>query len=193
MNQKIIFNGKSYNSVTEMPREVREAYERINKCFEDRDADGVPDVLQNQGLQGLGQAFGMIGEIAKLSQSGQLDNQHQFSIIQVSEQAITINGKTYRSVDEMPDHILQIYENAIRQSEPGKEEIYEESWRQRPRQSYFVPHDDENFQSASASTNPTMETVTSNSTLLILAIAVAVVICIGLMAWLVLGGFSPFS
>lgn len=36
MPSKIVFNGKEYNSVDEMPTDVREAYQKMRGLFEDK-------------------------------------------------------------------------------------------------------------------------------------------------------------
>jgi hypothetical protein len=80
--KKIIFNGREYSSVDEMPPDVREAYERITRTFADSDGDGVPDVLE--GLAG--------------------------NTVSTTTSKIVVNGREYSSVDEMPPDVRQIYE-----------------------------------------------------------------------------------
>ena len=43
MSQRIVFNGKTYDSLDEMPPKERKAYEAISAVFADKDANGVPD------------------------------------------------------------------------------------------------------------------------------------------------------
>lgn len=43
---KIIFNGKEYNSISEMPQEIRVQYEKLIQIFGDSDKNGVPDILE---------------------------------------------------------------------------------------------------------------------------------------------------
>ena len=46
----IIINGKTYNSLDEVPPDERKMYESLlGSVFADADHDGVPDVLQAQG------------------------------------------------------------------------------------------------------------------------------------------------
>lgn len=46
MNPKlIVIDGKTYNSVTEMPPDVRARYEQAMRSLEDADRDGTPDVF----------------------------------------------------------------------------------------------------------------------------------------------------
>lgn len=46
MQQNIIFNGKSYRSVEEMPPEIREAYESVMQIMADKNQNGVPDLFE---------------------------------------------------------------------------------------------------------------------------------------------------
>jgi|GEM_PF-1422632 len=86
MESKIIFNGREYANVNEMPPDVREAYERITKTFADSDGDGVPDVLE--GLSG--------------------------DTVSTTTSKIVVNGREYASADEMPSDVRQIYERMMK-------------------------------------------------------------------------------
>ena len=46
VEQPVQFNGKEYPSISSMPKEVRKAYEKLEKIFEDRDNNGVPDIFE---------------------------------------------------------------------------------------------------------------------------------------------------
>ncbi len=46
---KIIFNGKEYSSVDEMPPNVRQAYEQAMSAFADQNKNGMPDVFESSG------------------------------------------------------------------------------------------------------------------------------------------------
>ena len=49
MGNRIIFNGKEYQSVDEMPPDIRRAYEGVMGIFADKDANGLPDLLEGHG------------------------------------------------------------------------------------------------------------------------------------------------
>ncbi len=49
----IIFNGRSYNSVEEMPANERQAYDQMMQIFEDKNGNGVPDFLEGDMMQKL--------------------------------------------------------------------------------------------------------------------------------------------
>ena len=43
---QIMFNGKTYNSLEEMPANERMAYEQMQKIFVDANGNGIPDFLE---------------------------------------------------------------------------------------------------------------------------------------------------
>lgn len=191
MAEKIIFNGKSYGSIAEMPPDARALYEKMSKVFADADQDGVPDVFQQGGFEGLRSSFGTLKELYQMAQAGEIENQNQLAIIQIGESSIMVNGKTYRSPEEMPRQVRLVYEQAVQTAEPGEYQIYDEPWRKRERDSYFRPHDDEKIEPAYASqpTGSVMEPVGTNFWLLA-AIAAAVLLCAGagVLLWLMEAG-----
>ncbi len=189
MVEKIIFNGKVYRSVREMPADVRTAYERINRFLIDNDQDGVPDILQDKGLQGLKEVFGLIKEVSKSSQQNSAGT-HQMGIIKLTDSYIEVNGKRYRSVEEMPRNVQYAYETIMADLDPSEAGIFDEAWRAIPREEYFEPHDDEylNPQQSSFDYENPIEEVSANNTLLILFIGVSVLLCMGIFAWLYLTG-----
>jgi hypothetical protein len=46
MESKIIFNGKTYTKVEDMPEAVRQAYEQALGQFADADKNGIPDIME---------------------------------------------------------------------------------------------------------------------------------------------------
>ena len=86
MESKIIFNGREYASVNEMPPDVRQAYERVMKTLADSDGDGVPDVLEH--LSG--------------------------DAVSTTTSEIVVNGREYASVDDMPYDVRQVYERMMK-------------------------------------------------------------------------------
>jgi hypothetical protein len=142
MTETIYFNGKKYNQISDMPKEVRQMYEQINRILSDENKDGIPDSLQTGGLSGIKNTISMIKDLSKISQTGDLQP-GKFSIIRVTDSGIFMNGKEYANMAEMPRNIQQEFQNIIRSSPDGKEDIFEESWREIERDRYFSPHDDE--------------------------------------------------
>jgi len=189
MSEKIIFNGRVYQSVSEMPPDERQFYERLEKLVTDADRDGVPDILQQGSIAGVKQVFGFMKDISQMSKSGKTLDQHQLAIIKVTDTSITVNGKTFRNADEMPAEVRRMYQQAVseaEQADPGGVEIFDEPWRERERDSYFKPHDDELIQSqyTRPSSGNVMEPVISNLGLVIAAVLAILFIAIGTYIWL---------
>jgi hypothetical protein len=90
MQNKIIFNGKEYNNLDEMPPDARRAYEaamgQFNDMFADSDRDGLPDIFENIPSSSV-QVF--------------------------STSKIFFDGKEYNSVEDMPAEARQKYEQAF--------------------------------------------------------------------------------
>ncbi|HNQ94030.1 MAG TPA: hypothetical protein PKK96_06170 [Anaerolineales bacterium] len=99
MNPKrIVIDGKAYNSVDEMPEEVRRNYEEamrnfgaattnaanpiqaLNNIFADANNNGMPDVVENQVMNTMGGV------------------------------TFVVNGQTYNSLDDLPPEARAKYE-----------------------------------------------------------------------------------
>ena len=72
---QIIFNGKSYNSVEEMPDNERQAYQHMVQIFKDENGNGIPDFMEGDMVKNIMTAF-----------SGN----------------VNFNGKVYASLEELP-------------------------------------------------------------------------------------------
>lgn len=97
MTTRIIFNGKEYASVEAMPEGVRRLYEAAMQQLADKDRDGVPDVLERGGIA------------------------NKFFTIQHT--SITVDGKTYGSVEEMPADVRRVYEEAMEKLDANRDGI----------------------------------------------------------------------
>ena len=188
MAETIYFNGKKYDSISEMPSSVRQQYEKFNRFFADANQDGVPDIVQGGGISGLKETFDMIKEIGQMS-AGEGLTQEQLTIIRETDTGIYVNGKGYYSVEEMPAHIRQAYEQVTRTAKEGGGNIYDEVWREVPRGEFFKPHDDEilnrRITKQPSTTNDIMEPVESTSRFIFLVVAVILVLIIAALVWLV--------
>ena len=76
----IVFNGKSYNSIEEMPAMERQAYEQTMQIFEDKNGNGVPDFLEGDMVQRL---------------------------ISINSMKTTVNGQDIHSLDELSPELRQ--------------------------------------------------------------------------------------
>ena len=82
-NQKIVVNGKEYDSIDEMPPEVRRLYESAMQLLGDGDGDGVPDLLQRG--------------------SGAAD-------LNIATTQIVVDGRAYGDASELPPEAREMYE-----------------------------------------------------------------------------------
>jgi hypothetical protein len=83
---QIMFNGKTYNSLDEMPANERQAYEQMQKIFVDADGNGIPDFLE--------------GDVAK-------------KVITAFSSVVNYDGKVYNSLDELPPETRQKVQEAF--------------------------------------------------------------------------------
>jgi hypothetical protein len=87
--QTIIFNGKTYNSIEEMPAHERQAFEQVSQMFVDANGNGIPDFLEGDMIKNV--------------------------ITARSTQAnINVNGQTYNSFNELPPEMRQKVDGAFK-------------------------------------------------------------------------------
>jgi hypothetical protein len=85
MNNPITFNGKTYNSLDEMPPDVRAQYSAISGIFADKNQNGVPDIMEN------------LMSTSTVIQTG----------------TIIYDGKTYNNINDLPPEARAKYEAAM--------------------------------------------------------------------------------
>lgn len=84
----IIFNGKTYNSIEEMPPETRQAYEQVAGMLIDKNGNGIPDFLEGDIISNI-------------------------STIYNSASKFTVNGMTYSNINELPPDMQAVVQNAF--------------------------------------------------------------------------------
>jgi len=84
---QIVFNGKTFNSLEEMPANERMAYEQMQKIFVDANGNGIPDFLE--------------GDIARNVMTAFTTN------------AVNYDGKVYNNLDELPAEARQKVQDAF--------------------------------------------------------------------------------
>jgi hypothetical protein len=75
----ITFNGKTYNSLDEMPAHERQAFEKLSSMFVDANGNGIPDFLE--------------GDMAK--------NVMTF----YSDKTFNFNGQAYTGMEQLPPEV----------------------------------------------------------------------------------------
>ena len=83
MPTRIIFNGREYDGPEAMPEDVRRAYQEMLDQLQDKDKDGIPDVLQ-------GRSAG--------------------NVLGVMQTSVTYNGRTLEGV---PEPMRRLLENVL--------------------------------------------------------------------------------
>ena len=86
--QTIIFNGKTYKSIEDMPANERQAFEQMSQMFVDANGNGIPDLLE--------------GDVVK-----NVISAHS------THTSINVNGQTYTSFNELPPELRQQVDGAF--------------------------------------------------------------------------------
>lgn len=84
----IIFNGKTYNSIEEMPANERQAFEQMSQMFVDKNGNGIPDFLE--------------GDMVQKVLAAHSNNMH-----------VSVNGQTYHTLEDLPPDLRQSVDGAF--------------------------------------------------------------------------------
>lgn len=82
----IIFNGKTYNDINEMPANERQAFQQMSQMFVDKNGNGIPDFME--------------GDMVK-------------NVLVMRSQRIDANGRSYNSRDELSPEMRQRADDAF--------------------------------------------------------------------------------
>lgn len=99
----IVIDGKTYNSVDEMPEEVRRLYEQARATFRDQDANRIPDAIEQPR------------DLADKNRNGIpdiIENTTGGSIV-ASALKVLFDGREYNSLDDLPPDARAKYEQAM--------------------------------------------------------------------------------
>lgn len=83
----ITFNGRTYNSLNEMPANERQAYEQMMNIFVDKDGNGIPDFLEGDMVQNVLKAY---------------------------TTNISADGNTIQSINDLPPETRESVKNAFK-------------------------------------------------------------------------------
>ena len=158
----IVIDGKTYNSVDEMPPDVRQKYEQAMKSLKDEKRNGFPDqfesvsILKDQDGNGIPDIF-----------EGNTTTQ-----ISTTSTRIVVNGKEYGSIEELPPDARIRYEQAMgemdrnRNGIPDFAEAMMEKVQSTPSQNVTAPTPAQPFMPMN--TSPTISPDTSSGWKLVL-------------------------
>ena len=86
---RISVNGQSYNSLEEMPPDVRKQYEEVMSKLADADHNGIPDILE-----------------------GKPDPTVK-TVVTTTQQRFMVNGQEFTSLADIPQALRHLIESAL--------------------------------------------------------------------------------
>lgn len=101
--RRIVIDGKVYNSVDEMPEDVRRQYEKAMSSLKDENGNSIPDALENNNMLADNNRNG-IPDI--------IENTPGAPIF-ASAMKILVDGKEFKSIDDLPPEARLKYEKAM--------------------------------------------------------------------------------
>ena len=99
----IVIDGKTYNSVDEMPADVRQRYEQAMRTLKDQDGNRIPDAIEHSNM------------LADNNRNGIPDMVENTAGAPIVAKAIKVllDGKEFNSLDELPPDARAKYEQAM--------------------------------------------------------------------------------
>jgi hypothetical protein len=154
---QIFFNGKSYNSVDEMPANEKQTYEQMMGMFVDKNGNGIPDFLE--------------GDLVK-----------NISNIYSASQSIRFDGNTYTNYDQLPPEVQAKVKSAFSQM-AGMGFIQPNNYEEHTNK-YTVHNDDYIKQTpfVSREYNPVIQEEGSSNFKTWLIAGIVIMACLGIMA-----------
>jgi hypothetical protein len=114
MNPKIIvIDGKTYNSVEEMPPDVRQKYEAAMRALGDANGNRIPDAFENVNILADKDKNG-VPDIVENLVAGQAV---------VNSMKIIVDGKEFNSLEGLPPEVRAKYEAAMSKLDANKNGI----------------------------------------------------------------------
>lgn len=104
-SRRIVIDGKTYNSIDELPEDLRQKYEEAMRKL-DQNQNGIPDILEggnlftDQDQNGVPDAFEAIASITGNPK-----------ILNAAK--ILVNGQAYDNLDQLPPEVRAKYELAM--------------------------------------------------------------------------------
>jgi len=104
MNPKIIvIDGKTYNSVNDMPPDIRQKYEQAMSKFKDENQNNIPDGFENLNILGDKNNNGIPDVFENMSTMNAMSSAMKF----------IVNGQEFNSLDSLPPEARAKYEKAM--------------------------------------------------------------------------------
>ncbi|MCE7858728.1 MAG: hypothetical protein DYG86_02945 [Chloroflexi bacterium CFX2] len=85
----VIFNGKTYHSIDDMPAGERQAYEQVSQILVDKNGNGIPDLLEGD----------MVQNVLAAHSTGM---------------HVNVNGKVYHTLEDLPPDLRESVDGAFK-------------------------------------------------------------------------------
>ena len=181
MNPKVIvIDGRTYNSVNDMPQEVREKYEQAMRSLQDAKNNRVPDAFESV-------ASDPMSILADQNKDGMPDALENLTTGQMIRQSmkIIVDGKEYDGLESLPPEARARYEEAMGKLDANRNGIPDfvegmfGSAGQNVMSASSVPAQAESSRrSAPLVTSPSLAPDTSNGLMLALAGLFLIALCV---------------
>src|ERR1051326_1229388 len=107
-SRRIVINRKTYNSIDELPEDLRQKYEEAMRKL-DQNQNGIPDMLEGGNLANL---------FTDKDQNGAPDALEALASITgnpkiLNAAKIMMNGQAYDNLDQLPPEVRAKYEQAM--------------------------------------------------------------------------------
>ena len=102
-SRRIVIDGKTYNSVNEMPPDVRAKYEQAMNGLKDGNQNRVPDAFESMNILSDQNNNGVPDVFESMSATNVTSNIMKF----------VVNGQEFSSLDDLPPEARARYEQAI--------------------------------------------------------------------------------
>jgi hypothetical protein len=99
----IVIDGRSYQSVDEMPEDVRKQYEQAMQAFKDENNNKVADAFENMNLPGDKDQDGVADVFKGISSTN----------VMTGGMKIIVNGQEFHGVEDLPPEVRAKYEQAM--------------------------------------------------------------------------------
>src|ERR1043165_291451 len=104
-SRRIVINGKTYNSIDELPEDLRQKYEEAMRKL-DQNQNGIPDILEGGNLFTDKDQNGMpdaLEALASITGNPKILNAAK----------IMVNGQAYDNLDQLPPEVRPKYEQPM--------------------------------------------------------------------------------
>ena len=114
MNPKVIvIDGKTYNSVNEMPPEIREKYEQAMRSFGDGNDNQIPDAFETMNIFADNDKDGVPDVLENITAGHSVR----------SSMKIIVDGKEFDGLENLPPQARAKYEEAIGKLDANRDGI----------------------------------------------------------------------